>query len=468
MDNPFSKMAYYKEQHAYMQVLNRYVLNGLDGTMIVRHLKDNDHLWKRIFVADRYHLNWEHWPQRTESDIQLQNRRPVDEKTIYLMPHQTNANPKPSEGINDLKTLAEVCGASSYNWQKMPFHNKEREVFVMTFDNCIQYEWRRHQLLLKENPNVPQLWLDAGKYREEHGDLQGALEHYQKAMGRAHWQEKLGFLEHIGRIYTKQEKFSAATQAYLLARDMGQKVFHSAEHTDKLQRITAKINAFLDSNTQNATHHEKNVRLLESTHLERATLYYPGSGFDFGPLCLFANLPGLENVVYAEYGMGDALEALQAEMHKNIPEFEVMEVSMLSPAYFDAPDWEVFWHPQSERDTYVRQKSFGVKFKLRKENKILNFYFLGTEGVATCKVLLKAGFNIQVMVLQEHGFGGGWTKFEGDSTLYQTHKNSRALPKMLLVAENTSPWPGYANTNMPVLIQRGQMHAHRRSIFLQK
>lgn len=459
-------LAFRKEQHAYLKLLNRYIINGMDGTRIVRYLSDNSHLYRRLFVADKYHLDWTHWPKRTDLDIELQNRRAVDVKTIFLMEQPKQLKPQHPTDIQNLEELAEVCGASSWSWQNMRFHEEERKVLAMTFDSCVQYEWSRHQLLLRENPGTPQLWLEAGKYKEEQGDLQGALHAYQNAMDCSADHQKFWHLEHIGRLYAQQEDFALATEAYLLAKERVHQELRGSEFAQKRQRVIAKIDAFLESNNTNTHHYGKSIRLLKESQLTQATLYYPGSGFDFGPLCLFANLPGLENVVYVDSGMGDALEALQAAMQKSIPEFEVVEATVLSPSFFNAPDWELFFHPEARCEPSVSKKAFGVKFKLRKAEKTINFYFLGTEGVASSRVLMKAGFNIQVMVLQDHGFGGNWTRFQGESALYQTFKKQRALPQMLFVAENTTPWPGYTSTQMPLLIRRGQMHTHQRSIYL--
>lgn len=46
------------------------------------------------------------------------------------------------------------------------------------------------------------------------------------------------------------------------------------------------------------------------------------------------------------------------------------------------------------------------------------------------------------VVLQDHGTGMNWAVFGGESPLFQVGRGSK-LPKYLLVAANTEPWPNY-------------------------
>jgi hypothetical protein len=66
------------------------------------------------------------------------------------------------------------------------------------------------------------------------------------------------------------------------------------------------------------------------------------------------------------------------------------------------------------------------------------------------------------VVLQDHGFGGNWNRFGRDGRLHQYAREN--LPRLLYVAPNTTPWPGYVPRSC---LGNGEgIHESRRAIFL--
>ncbi len=66
------------------------------------------------------------------------------------------------------------------------------------------------------------------------------------------------------------------------------------------------------------------------------------------------------------------------------------------------------------------------------------------EAVWVCHNLWKEhDSNPFAVVLQDHGFGGNWARFGGDGSALRAIAQQFTLPELLLVGENTSPWPGY-------------------------
>jgi hypothetical protein len=89
---------------------------------------------------------------------------------------------------------------------------------------------------------------------------------------------------------------------------------------------------------------------------------------------------------------------------------------------------------------------------------------VGGDGVATFDALFcqSDGNPPYAVVVQDHGFGGNWTTFGGDGSPLWSLARRGALPKWLLVADNTTPWPDYqvaSNTDC------GGMNASPRRLF---
>lgn len=91
--------------------------------------------------------------------------------------------------------------------------------------------------------------------------------------------------------------------------------------------------------------------------------------------------------------------------------------------------------------------------------------FLGTEGIGTYGVLVRAGWRPNFVVLQDHGLGGNWNSFGAGGLLEASARQLAALPELLLVAENTRPWEGYTQISDGCAYP-GQLHTHRRAVFL--
>ena len=73
--------------------------------------------------------------------------------------------------------------------------------------------------------------------------------------------------------------------------------------------------------------------------------------------------------------------------------------------------------------------------------------FLGFDAMAASEVLFYRAGNTKppyAIMVHDHGFGGGYAKFGGSGFLYQKANDLDAFPKWLLVAQNSTPWPGFS------------------------
>ena len=107
---------------------------------------------------------------------------------------------------------------------------------------------------------------------------------------------------------------------------------------------------------------------------------------------------------------------------------------------FLANDWQDFTNAEAVREGISRWYVFQSGHKTLSMLQIFGeAHWVYEEIFAKNK---KAAFGI---LLQDHGFGGGWARFGGASRLYELAQ--ARLPQWLVVAENTDVWPGYDLSN---------------------
>jgi len=182
-----------------------------------------------------------------------------------------------------------------------------------------------------------------------------------------------------------------------------------------------------------------------------------------GPFHLFTDAMPTKRVIYADYGMG---ELSTHNMVQGIENWEVVEVEPVEPDDFRAQYWEDFW-PEDPGGLEFGDPAtaFGIRARLLQgAAREIEFIYLGAEGIQTLGVLIKAGTPPSAIVLQDHGVGGNWSRFGGSSPLYDRAVELDALPRFLLVAENTKSWPGYRQVS-DLVPMAGQQHDHSRALF---
>lgn len=203
---------------------------------------------------------------------------------------------------------------------------------------------------------------------------------------------------------------------------------------------------------------------LADVRLRRKVLYYPGSGDDYGPLKLFAEHGGFKTVIYADYGMteGKALQFLE-----KIPGWTPGgRPKLLKPKDLSINTWEDCWpRSRASRAHSSPEKAFAIRVRLVSSSGLaVKFLFLATEAIRTYSVLAGSGLLPTAVVLQDHGLGGGWAPFGGDSKLYKQAHEHLPLPKLLFVAERNEPWPGYEKVS-GFHAYPGSTYKDRRAIY---
>lgn len=199
---------------------------------------------------------------------------------------------------------------------------------------------------------------------------------------------------------------------------------------------------------------------------EGEVLYYPGCGTDYGPLVHFAQATRLKAVVYVDFHTKVA--DIKAMLHSACLRLGILAPehhSVLKVSQLGATEWAQFW-AQTERAKCLAGPDNGTGFQceLALPDGPVKFVFLRTEGHQTYSNLLNTALQPDIVVLQDHGFGGNWRDFGRTSPMYLSARQQNRLPPKLFVAEGTHAWPGYQRTE-PYEYQEGQMHQFGRALF---
>ena len=208
----------------------------------------------------------------------------------------------------------------------------------------------------------------------------------------------------------------------------------------------------------------------QSSH-EGGTLFYPGSGSDWGPLRLFGEFAHFERVIYCDYHCRWA----ECRGHLNDGGFweeagyRQISCREMSPVEWGLLSWNELWDKRSYQDSFathsLHPRSHAFELLLERKGRFLTLVLLPTEAIGTFRYLLRRKVTIDAVVLQEHGFGGQWTNFGGESMLYEAcQQDPSSCPQWLLIGENTKPWPGYSVASEGV-VYRGQMHRFKRALY---
>lgn len=95
--------------------------------------------------------------------------------------------------------------------------------------------------------------------------------------------------------------------------------------------------------------------------------------------------------------------------------------------------------------------------------------FLGADGVATYDALFcqrDSGPPLFILVLQDHGFGGNYTRFGKGGLLHQIATRTSTFPDHIMVAKDTEVWDGHEP--LPMAASVGGMHRIPRTLWKRK
>lgn len=191
-------------------------------------------------------------------------------------------------------------------------------------------------------------------------------------------------------------------------------------------------------------------------------VYYPGSGSDGHPVKFFGSLHMASSFIYVDYGL--SRESIERDLdnpekgynghfkgyhsHSRI----TLKIEDIIPDGWESQIEK--HHPNKSKHDFANIQPYAFLELLQRDShldekhgpKQLNIMFLGADGHATYDALFCQGISPNpplAIVLQDHGFGGNYSKFGRGGLLESIAKNTQVYPRYLLVAEGTDPWDGY-------------------------
>ena len=202
-------------------------------------------------------------------------------------------------------------------------------------------------------------------------------------------------------------------------------------------------------------------------------VYYPGSGTDGQAFELFCGTHSVHCVLHIDLytSASDIQRELAPDHPHHLKGYSPCVQIVLAPADAAAllslnpelcPDGQDPVVMSALWTVLERQQGFGDEHGPER----IAFLHIQAEAVWVCRnvwgALDRRPFAV---VVQDHGFGGGWTRFGGrESPLYQYQfQRRRSLPRWLIVAENTRKWPTYYPASDPT--PPAGMGHHRRMLF---
>lgn len=212
-------------------------------------------------------------------------------------------------------------------------------------------------------------------------------------------------------------------------------------------------------------------------------VFYPGSGVDGHPVKLFGSTHSAHCFVYADYFVKQAeLEEQLADPLNNFYGYHTLARLQLKERDLVPRGWVAHVRPEDLPAggfgfAPVAESPFGFLEVLERNQDLderhgahrLAILFLGADGIATYDALFCQTHSVSppfAVILQDHGFGCNYNKFGQGGLLERIAKCCpTGLPDWLVVAKNTTPWPGFMKAGDG---GRGGMHSMRRYLYIRR
>ena len=204
------------------------------------------------------------------------------------------------------------------------------------------------------------------------------------------------------------------------------------------------------------------------------TVYYPGSGDDGHPVRLCARAHAAHAFVYVDYGVSP--ETLRRRV-QGFRGYEVEHQEEVTEATLRRGGWT----PHVDRAElpgdlhhFVKVTPFSLFVVLRRRETLddthgparVAMLFVGGDGHATFDALYCQNDGTPapfLVVIQDHGFGGNYERFDEGGLLAGIAQRCSVLPNWLLVGEPSAAWSGFRD--ICAAPEGGGMHDTPRRLF---
>lgn len=197
------------------------------------------------------------------------------------------------------------------------------------------------------------------------------------------------------------------------------------------------------------------VREFCRTFLSSRLVYYPGSGSDGDPIAVFNRAGAAHCFVYVDYLM--TRETLEGELTAGFRGYEIVLRIELTEADL-VQHWVRHVSPDEGCPPFKPVPPYGFIAVFQRNADFDDTHgaerfavlFLAADGYAAFDALFCQDSGVPppfCIVLQDHGFGGGYDSFGAGGLLEKLASDARLRPRLLLVGQGTEPWEGHQRCN---------------------
>ena len=222
-------------------------------------------------------------------------------------------------------------------------------------------------------------------------------------------------------------------------------------------------------------------RFNRNAFFKSRTIYYPGSGDDGQPVKLSALSHIANAFVYVDqnYRWNTLAERL-VDKERGFRGYKLVHDENVSKSQLRLGDWKKHIKREETERSICSQPSFVKPFaRFTVQERLgddkdhgpwrIAILFIGGDGFASFDALYCQENDTPppfLIVIQDHGSGGSYSRFDRGGCLERIACRNGMLPKFLLVARNSEPWSSYVDTG--AVAEPGGCHAHPRSLFRRK
>lgn len=236
--------------------------------------------------------------------------------------------------------------------------------------------------------------------------------------------------------------------------------------------------------TQLFASNSKQSRVLDRPEFDRRALaqartaYYPGAGSDGDAFRVFGRGGVADVIIHADYNVSP--ESVVSSVRSDVASGGLLGYSVATVQHLEQEDvYGTAW--VAHVDTSKRRKwaksraeSFAVWITLKRDLALdddhgpetLGFLHAMDCGIRAFDALFcqEGAATPRAVVIQDHGFGANWNSFGGTGPLPRLAQEFGA-PVWLLVATNSTPWPGFESAGALGDTGPGGMHRGKRQLF---
>ena len=221
---------------------------------------------------------------------------------------------------------------------------------------------------------------------------------------------------------------------------------------DYLLKMDEKMPSWLEN-------YQKGAKPSFSTLLKSKVVYYPGAGVDGQPIKTCNKSHFAHVYFYVDYGMSKEATLQKLSEDEAIRGYKLIDVFDYTERELTPNGWTQHYRPTPEElrnlkhfldivncNPYCVLAIFEREPEYDESHGAKRFailYLCGDAIASYDAIFANRGITPELIILQDHGFGGNYNCFGHGGALEQIARKTNTIPPYALVADNTDPWNEY-------------------------